>query len=229
MPVADTDPLGQQAGYGLETLLCFLFFNDTATTEIYTLSLHDALPIWSDAAIEEPGDIFVAHSGEDLPLHLEVAQDEISIHSALEDFDGGALLKLAVVALGEADPAHAAFTDVGDDLPMVQADPDERVAQDGMGDEIAGLFMGDQQGFDLAAEPGVARTGVLEISGALRRLEIQASVQERGDPGPRLGAHGLCLTQLAEQPRARDGPLPLDGARRDSDQADRKSTRLNSS
>src|SRR2546430_2803869 len=23
------------------------FFNDTATTEIYTLSLHDALPIWS--------------------------------------------------------------------------------------------------------------------------------------------------------------------------------------
>jgi len=26
--------------------LCFFFFNDTATTEIYTLSLHDALPIW---------------------------------------------------------------------------------------------------------------------------------------------------------------------------------------
>src|SRR5258708_26296874 len=24
-----------------------LFFNDTATTEIYTLSLHDALPIWT--------------------------------------------------------------------------------------------------------------------------------------------------------------------------------------
>src|SRR2546430_11982525 len=27
---------------------CFFFFNDTATTEIYTLSLHDALPIWQD-------------------------------------------------------------------------------------------------------------------------------------------------------------------------------------
>src|SRR2546426_7055364 len=26
--------------------LNFFFFNDTATTEIYTLSLHDALPIW---------------------------------------------------------------------------------------------------------------------------------------------------------------------------------------
>src|SRR5882762_11828251 len=32
----------------MDTLLCsfvFFFFNDTATTEIYTLSLHDALPI----------------------------------------------------------------------------------------------------------------------------------------------------------------------------------------
>src|SRR2546425_9397029 len=27
-------------------LSCFFFFNDTATTEIYTLSLHDALPIY---------------------------------------------------------------------------------------------------------------------------------------------------------------------------------------
>src|SRR3712207_9539646 len=29
---------------------CFFFFNDTATTEIYTLSLHDALPIWGPVA-----------------------------------------------------------------------------------------------------------------------------------------------------------------------------------
>src|SRR3712207_9062855 len=27
-------------------MCCFFFFNDTATTEIYTLSLHDALPIY---------------------------------------------------------------------------------------------------------------------------------------------------------------------------------------
>src|SRR3712207_8251855 len=33
--------------------ICLFFFNDTATTEIYTLSLHDALPIYLDAA-EEP-------------------------------------------------------------------------------------------------------------------------------------------------------------------------------
>src|SRR5258707_4146101 len=28
-------------------MICIFFFNDTATTEIYTLSLHDALPISS--------------------------------------------------------------------------------------------------------------------------------------------------------------------------------------
>src|SRR2546430_16147805 len=31
----------------------FFFFNDTATTEIYTLSLHDALPIYSGASQED--------------------------------------------------------------------------------------------------------------------------------------------------------------------------------
>src|SRR6476620_11994756 len=31
-------------------LIMFFFFNDTATTEIYTLSLHDALPILPPAA-----------------------------------------------------------------------------------------------------------------------------------------------------------------------------------
>src|SRR5260370_33761563 len=33
---------------GLPHVLPFFFFNDTATTEIYTLSLHDALPISRD-------------------------------------------------------------------------------------------------------------------------------------------------------------------------------------
>src|SRR3970282_2971493 len=36
------------------TLVCGFssFFNDTATTEIYTLSLHDALPIYDRALLE---------------------------------------------------------------------------------------------------------------------------------------------------------------------------------
>src|SRR2546430_14451662 len=35
----------------------FFFFNDTATTEIYTLSLHDALPISPLFAVESPAGV----------------------------------------------------------------------------------------------------------------------------------------------------------------------------
>src|SRR2546430_7997010 len=35
-------------------VFCFFFFNDAATTEIYTLSLHDALPISRRPAVQGP-------------------------------------------------------------------------------------------------------------------------------------------------------------------------------
>src|SRR5256885_12137721 len=35
-------------------MFSFFFFNDTATTEIYTLSLHDALPIYVHVGRSEP-------------------------------------------------------------------------------------------------------------------------------------------------------------------------------
>src|SRR2546430_10077167 len=51
----------------------FFFFNDTATTEIYTLSLHDALPISRDARLVQ--------------LHLQVADGERpeAPHAVLRD------------------------------------------------------------------------------------------------------------------------------------------------
>src|SRR3990167_6468434 len=52
-------------------LVCrLIFFNDTATTEIYTLSLHDALPIsrWSDGdwayGMEDTPERWAAHTIE---------------------------------------------------------------------------------------------------------------------------------------------------------------------
>src|SRR2546429_4279121 len=39
------------------TLSFFFFFNDTATTEIYTLSLHDALPISSGPIPPNPAEL----------------------------------------------------------------------------------------------------------------------------------------------------------------------------
>src|SRR5690349_24203213 len=36
------------------SLSVYFFFNDTATTDIYTLSLHDALPIWRRRCVRPP-------------------------------------------------------------------------------------------------------------------------------------------------------------------------------
>src|SRR6266404_5370036 len=39
-------PVSFASDFAYFSFFFFFFFNDTATTEIYTLSLHDALPIW---------------------------------------------------------------------------------------------------------------------------------------------------------------------------------------
>src|SRR3712207_8326525 len=43
----------------------FFFFNDTATTEIYTLSLHDALPICAEHPEEEHPVLVLPRDGEE--------------------------------------------------------------------------------------------------------------------------------------------------------------------
>src|SRR6266496_6556121 len=49
----------------------FFFFNDTATTEIYTLSLHDALPIWVRVEAASPGVLLVVEDcGPGIPPEL---------------------------------------------------------------------------------------------------------------------------------------------------------------
>src|SRR2546425_7642393 len=47
----------------LRTIQCaFFFFNDTATTEIYTLSLHDALPILEITQVDFEGPTIVIYT-----------------------------------------------------------------------------------------------------------------------------------------------------------------------
>src|SRR5436309_12399122 len=48
---------------GSIVLLFLVFFNDSATTEIYTLSLHDALPIFSTALWADDADRRVEREG----------------------------------------------------------------------------------------------------------------------------------------------------------------------
>src|SRR5256885_9243097 len=50
--------------YPRAPLTCFFFFNDTATTEIYPLSLHDALPILALFIDPDPRQVeAAAHAG----------------------------------------------------------------------------------------------------------------------------------------------------------------------
>src|SRR2546429_8620287 len=52
-------------------LILFFFFNDTATTEIYTLSLHDALPI-----LRRGGHVQPERAAEDLPKAVVAIREE---------------------------------------------------------------------------------------------------------------------------------------------------------
>src|SRR2546428_6144406 len=56
----------------------FFFFNDTATTEIYTLSLHDALPICVRGAVHQAGD----HQGGNREIVGEAAVGELDVLDA---------------------------------------------------------------------------------------------------------------------------------------------------
>src|SRR3712207_8824888 len=66
-------------------MLCVFFFNDTATTEIYTLSLHDALPI--SALLEAAG----AHRSDVLDrvtvLQEKARKADIVARTAVADAD----------------------------------------------------------------------------------------------------------------------------------------------
>src|SRR4030066_2042427 len=61
----------------------FFFFNDTATTEIYTLSLHDALPICSprdlrDAHLLVVASLVLHNAGVDRPGHAVRSEEHTS-------------------------------------------------------------------------------------------------------------------------------------------------------
>src|SRR3712207_8111273 len=75
-------------------MLLFFFFNDTATTEIYTLSLHDALPIFEGEPLERivVGERAPLRTRDDLEgvdrirvLHVEGEHVDIAVRLVLRD------------------------------------------------------------------------------------------------------------------------------------------------
>src|SRR3712207_8809989 len=72
-------------------LIGIFFFNDTATTEIYTLSLHDALPIFYIVVAIDKNALFVPHrviESVDRNVHIlhEERIDEVGQLWAKESF-----------------------------------------------------------------------------------------------------------------------------------------------
>src|SRR2546430_17464391 len=63
----------------------FFFFNDTATTEIYTLSLHDALPISVTGHRNPVGAHAPGEAGIALAVHPAVLQHRRMHHAGAED------------------------------------------------------------------------------------------------------------------------------------------------
>src|SRR5256885_16361296 len=65
----------------LASSFVFFFFNDTATTEIYTLSLHDALPIFQHDVVEDLNPRRFAETIREATCQSAAAIDEI-LHTA---------------------------------------------------------------------------------------------------------------------------------------------------
>src|SRR5205807_788803 len=75
------------------TIKVFFFFNDTATTEIYTLSLHDALPIFNRCGRSR-------HLARKLSLRRKRSSPNVFEMAATETITSIILIKLIRVSLG---------------------------------------------------------------------------------------------------------------------------------
>src|SRR2546429_495923 len=86
--------------------LSFFFFNDTATTEIYTLSLHDALPIFHELGAEELARERSQRVPHALLEHDRRTAEELHPATVLPAAAVGRHHALRLVAHGQADALH---------------------------------------------------------------------------------------------------------------------------
>src|SRR3712207_8223594 len=88
-----------------DTYKCVFFFNDTATTEIYTLSLHDALPIWPPPDVPPRG-----RRRADVELHVRARDVSLSARERRDDqHRGGQDRKSTRLNSSHANISYAVF------------------------------------------------------------------------------------------------------------------------
>src|SRR5690242_13925388 len=101
------------------TIVFFFFFNDTATTEIYTLSLHDALPIYAEMASGSGRDVaalmravpgLLAKDGFE-GVEVAALPDGRAVAVKIADGANRARIPVAAAALARAGVDPAALTE----------------------------------------------------------------------------------------------------------------------
>src|SRR3990172_5489592 len=145
-----------------------IFFNDTATTEIYTLSLHDALPILKPAVPYDSSDLpgATAKNGhhcavvsDPIDFDLRAPDHEVDVDEALVD-PGlvGGIVDRVVVAVPECDVRRCVLVD-------------ERIQEDRLERPDSSLVVDEG---DLAETPGavVSRSDCAERIGPLVGVDL---------------------------------------------------------
>src|SRR2546422_9868289 len=160
----------------------FFFFNDTATTEIYTLSLHDALPIYLDEqlrfAVEDPavrriGNEIIGNLDEDGYLRAEVSEIAARCQTTVEDVE-------KVLALVQAfDPPGVAARSIQECLLIqLKSDPNP----DPVSVEIVEQYFDD---LTKRRYPDIARALKLSLDRVMESVEEIMSLEPK--PGRRFG------------------------------------------
>src|SRR5919202_1495160 len=175
----------------------FFFFNDTATTEIYTLSLHDALPIFYNACDgtppEGPSAMSQAFAFSELlkryRVRAHLTQEELAAQSGmsvrtisdlergLKHTPRGVTIDLLAGALGLSEQERSAFEAVarGKAGPVEQPDPP---------------FVARATSLPLQLTPFIGREQQVNT---LRQMLLRADVRLLTFTG----SGGLCQTRLA--------------------------------
>src|SRR3989454_4434244 len=196
----------------------FFFFNDTATTEIYTLSLHDALPIFDAGGAERDGGELVLEGPE---VEVALAVREVEEREAEPLPEGRPLAEGAdQVLIERADrPAwHAVLGGVAEDDVLVtvvvrRADAHLRPFPAEVGDEVRAPRV---TGHRVALPDGllrlapVLRRDRLGVVGDAPEVQAGAEAREVARVGGRVSALALEHRQAPDESVGREGGVDVE-------------------
>ena len=177
---------------------------DAPTVDVF----HDEIgqSLFGCAAIEEPRDQRMFELGEDLPLAAKAPQQIFVAERRRDDFDRHLLVEGVIGAGGEIDRAHAAASNLPDDLirakpPAAPADRRGGELARRLGEErVSGAIVCGEQGAHARA-PVEIRTLSLEQGVAFRRRQVDRAIEQvtLGQGG---GVHAIHVGEVRTGPRS---------------------------